>query len=96
MALLEAFHAEALEAGARLAGVVVFPSITDLSDEGRKLTTLHAELDQRDIPYVDLYDLIRARHARGEDTYGQAHLTPGANGEVARAILEWLEQELDL
>ncbi|MDA1264100.1 MAG: hypothetical protein O2816_03360 [Planctomycetota bacterium] len=96
VALLEAFHREALEAGARLAGVVVFPSISDLSDPGRKLTTLHAALDQRGIPYVDLYDLVSARHARGEPTYGQSHLTPGANGEVARAVLAWLKQELDL
>ena len=61
VALLEAFHREALEAGVRLAGVVVFPSSTDLSDPDRKLTALHAALDQRDIPYVDLYELIRAR-----------------------------------
>ena len=74
----------------------MFPSSTDLSDPDRKLTALHAALDQRDIPYVDLYELIRARQARGDDTYGKAHLTPGANGEVARAVLDWLQRELDL
>jgi len=95
VALLQAFHREALAAGVRLAGVVVFPSTTDLSDPGRKLTTLHAALDQHDIPYIDFYDFIRARKTRGEDTYGQMHLTPGANAAVGRAVLEWLERELD-
>jgi hypothetical protein len=96
VALLQAFHREALAGGARLAGVVVFPSMTDLADRDRKLTPLHAVLDQGGIPYVDLYDLIRARQERGEPTYGDAHLTAAANREVAGAVLEWLERELDL
>lgn len=96
VALLEAFHREALEAGARMAGVVVFCSILDISDQDRELTALHAALDQRGIPYVDLYDVLRARHARGDGVYGRTHLTAGANREVASTVFEWLKQELDL
>ena len=96
VALLEAFHREALEAGAQMAGVVVFCSILDISDPDRELTALHAALDQRGIPYVDLYDVIRARHARGDGAYGKTHLTAGANREVASAVFEWLKQELGL
>ncbi len=96
VALLEAFHREALDEGVLLAGVVVFPSIADVGSPDRELVTLHAALDRRAIPYVDLYGLIRDRLARGEETYGKAHLTPGANGEVARAVLEWVEGELGL
>jgi hypothetical protein len=96
VALLEAFHREALEAGARMAGVVVFCSILDISDPDRELTALHAALDQRGIPYVDLYDVIRARHLRGDGSYGKTHLTAGANREVASTVFEWLKLELDL
>jgi len=95
LAILEAFQREALAAGARLAGVLVFPSSTDLADPERKLSTLHAALDERGVPYVDLYDLVRARRARGEETYGRMHLTAAANGEVAQAVLAWLERELE-
>lgn len=94
--LLEAFHREALAGGARLAGVVVFPARTDLGDPDREPTTLHAALERRGIPYLDLHDLLRARHERGESTYGRAHLTPAANRAVAEAVLGWLRRELDL
>jgi len=91
LALLEAFHREARAAGAGFAGVVIFPSRTDLDEPTRKLTLLHAELEEARVPYLDLYDLIAARQGRGEPTYGAMHLTPGANGEVAEAVREWLE-----
>lgn len=95
LALLEAFHREALAGGVRFAGIVVFPSLTDLPDPERRLTLLLAELEERGIPALDLYDVVRARHARGEPTYGQMHLTAGANDEVAGAVLAWLRERLE-
>lgn len=93
-ALLEAFHREGLEGGARFAGVLLFPSRQDIGDPERRLEALAADLRARDIPYLDLYPLIQARHDRGEAVYGEAHFTPAANDEVARAILDWLDDEL--
>lgn len=95
VALLEALHREAVSAGATVAGVVIFPAKADLSDPARRLTTLHAALDQRGIPYIDLYDLMSARRERGVSTYGQTHLTADANAEVAGAVLEFLKLELE-
>ena len=80
----------------KFAGVVVFPSFTDISDPARKSTGLHEALDERGVPYLDLHDLVRERHDRGEETYGPAHLTAIANSAVAGEVLEWLRVELDL
>ena len=96
LALLEAFHREARETGARFAGVVILYARNDISDPARQLTRLHEALDQREVPYLDLYDLIRDRQARGEPAYGATHLTADANGEVADAVHAWLADELDL
>lgn len=95
VALLEAFHREARAAGVKFAGVLVFPSNEDIRFR-RELPLLHAALEEREVPYLDFHALVRARHERGEDVYGKTHPTAGANGEMARAVLAWLRQELDL
>ncbi len=96
LALIEAFHKEALASGAKMAGIVIFPSITDLGDPSRKLTALHAALGQRQIPYVDTYDVIDEQHKRGLPAYGESHLTASANRSVAEAVHQWLDSELGL
>lgn len=94
LALVEAFHAEATAAGARLAAVVLFPAKPDLEDAGRRLTGLRSALDERGIAYLDTYDLLLDRRSRGLDTFANAHLTAGANGAVAEAVHAFLEDRL--
>ncbi len=95
--LLEAFHREAIDAGVRFAGVVLFPTRDDLSREQRRMITLMEDLRARDIPYLELYPLVAERLQRGEPTHMEkGHFTPAANTEVAGAVWTWLVEELEL
>jgi hypothetical protein len=96
LALMETFHREAEVDGVRFAGVILFPTSGDIGDPKRKLTELGKVLEQRGIPYLDLYDLVRARKDRGEKVYGKSHFTPEANGEVAERVWQWLRGELEI
>lgn len=97
LALLEAFHHEAVAAGVRFAGVILFPTRGDLSREQGRLTTLMEDLRARDIPYLELYPLVRERQKRGEPTLREkGHFTPETNAEVAGAVWTWLAEELEL
>jgi len=96
LALLEAFHREALEGGARFAGVILYPTKGDINDPERRLVLLVEALEQREIPYLDLFGLVRARLDRGEPAYRKTHFNPATNGEVAAAVWGWLREELAL
>lgn len=100
VALLEAFHREALADGARLAPILIFPSKEDLRRyalPGRPYwTALMAELDRRGVPYVDLVTPL-AERARELDEdppaaslYFGGHLSRAGNAVVARVLLDWI------
>jgi len=96
LALLDTFHREAMDNGARFAGVILFPVAEDLPKPERQLKQLTTILDERGIPHLDLYDLVQARKKRGEEVYGKNHFTPAANGEVATRVWAWLREEIGI
>lgn len=92
LALLEAFHREALAAGAEAAPVLVFPGEEDLARlrTGRKYWGgLLASLDRLGIPWIDLSEPLAAR-ADPDAMYGGVHLSPQGNGVVAEHLARWL------
>ncbi len=105
LAVLEAFHREALAAGARLAPILIFPSKEDLRSHalpGKPYwTALLEELDRRRIPYLDLIPpLVKRARELGEDPpaaslYWGGHLSRTGNAIVARELLRWLAERLE-
>jgi hypothetical protein len=100
LAIVEAFHRQALADGARQAPVLLFPAKEDLRDHawaGRPYWgALLAELERRGIPCVDLIEPLLA-HARalGEDPPGASlyqggHLSRAGNAVVAETLAAWL------
>jgi len=108
LAILETFQREALEDGARLAPILVFPSREDLRDHGAPGATRSfywegflAELDRRGLPYIDLITPLLARY-REEETnpaggtvYFKGHLSTVGNSVVADTVYAWLSERLD-
>jgi len=103
LALLEAFHREALADGARLAPVLVFPSREDLERNALPARpywgALLAELARRGVPYLDLIEPLRA-HAEATGgrkgvgpLYSGGHLSRAGNAIVARELLAWLHAQ---
>jgi len=100
VAILEAFHRRALEDGARLAPILVFPSREDLGSYGLSGRSywgpFFAELERRQIPYVDLVTPIveaaRAQpgHTALETLYFGGHLSLAGNTIVAEELSRWL------
>jgi hypothetical protein len=99
MALLEAFHREALAAGARLAPVLVFPSEKDLATlvdgEPPYWSTLTSGLQQRGIACIDLWVPLRvALQGRPVGAlFSGGHYTAEGNDVVAREVLAWLRRQ---
>lgn len=91
VALLEAFHAEARAGGARLAGVLLFPARSDVELGRRPLLHAARELERRGVPFLDLDPVVRPHGRAG---FGDAHLTPALDDEVAGAVLAWLREQL--
>jgi hypothetical protein len=103
LALLEAFQREALEGGASLAPILVFPAPEDLERAlaGRPYWTgFLAELERRGLDHVDLIPPLaaRERELEGESgpasLYFKAHLSSVGNSVVADALYAWLEPRL--
>lgn len=109
LALLRAFHREALAAGARAAPVLVFPRRGDLAplvegdDGARYWRGLLDELAAEGIPAIDLAPpLAEAYRAlggmpdeRGDDPlYARGHLNPAGNAIVASVLLAWLDEHV--
>lgn len=102
LALLRTFQAEAIQAGARLAPVLIFPAEPDLqaaAEEGAPYwTSLHRELERSRTAYLDLsVALLQHCAAAGitpGDLYSGGHLTPAGNAVVADALLTWILDEL--
>lgn len=93
VALLEAFTEEARAGGAGFAGVLVFPTQTDLAGGGMYWDTLHRALQERGIPYLDLFETLRDLQGVGRQRcYSGNHLTPEANAVCAVAIGNWIER----
>ncbi|MGE3174403.1 MAG: SGNH/GDSL hydrolase family protein [Planctomycetota bacterium] len=100
LALLEAFHREALTAGARAAPVLVFPSQMDLewvtAGNAPFWTTLTDALRARGIEFLDLSPALLA--ALGDRPpaafYFGGHLVPEGNAVVAREVLAWTRRRL--
>lgn len=100
LAILAAFHHDALEHGARLAPILIFPAKEDLRDyalPGKPYwSALFAELERRAIPYVDLITPLAARaRLLGEDPptkslYADGHLSRTGNAIVAETLRAWL------
>ena len=103
VAVLEAFHREALASGARTAPVLIFPTrealISRCADEPRFWEGMRRELEQRGVPYLDLTDPLAeyARREHGGDANplytDKNHLTGPANEVVAVALQERLTAE---
>lgn len=105
VALLEAFHREALADGAKLAPVIVFPAAEDLFEvalEGESFWDgLFAELDRRGIPYINTIGPLVARQREIDadpeqnfHLYFGAHLSPMGNAVVAKELQAWIEERL--
>ncbi len=103
LALLEAFHREALANGARLAPILIFPSKEDLRDWSLQDKTywngLHAELARRSIPFVDPIPALTARQRELDadpelgSLYFGGHLSSVGNSVVARELLAWIDAQ---
>lgn len=97
LAILEAFHAEALEDGARLAPVLVFPSekeLRGLRDEGDHYwaESLVGALEERGIPVIDLGPpLLEAYRREGRRLFSGYHLSRSGNTVVADTLAEWIQ-----
>ncbi|MCA8943385.1 MAG: hypothetical protein KDB80_12550 [Planctomycetes bacterium] len=102
LAILEAFHHEAIADGARLAPVVVFPTRDDLASRissGRSYWQGGLDaLRSRGVPTLDVTEaLVAACGIEGPDpdrVFAGGHLDALGNEIVARTILDWLEREL--
>lgn len=100
LALLEAFHREARELGARESLVVVFHREADHAPvgSGRKAapywTTLLRELTERGIPWVDTFDVVAETRRAGERGYGNTHHDARANELIAESIFEYLAERV--
>jgi hypothetical protein len=105
LAVLEAFHHEALADGARLAPILVFPAREDLRDHGVPghfyWQAFYEELERRKLPYVDLITPLLAHyreeeaHPEGGTVYFKGHLSTVGNSVVADTLHEWLSERLD-
>lgn len=97
IALLAAFHREAMADGARGAPVLIWPPEPDLRRfiaSGRRFwTSLLDALDERGVPHVDLAEpLAEAARTTGVDAlYEGNHLSREGNEVVARTVREWIE-----
>ncbi|MCI0585293.1 MAG: hypothetical protein L0323_00470 [Planctomycetes bacterium] len=102
VALLEAFHREALACGAREAPVLVFPREEEMEalvgrDE-RYWKGLLEALRTRSVPFLDLAEpLAAAYRAAREDpsapaVYRAGHLSPLGNRIVAETLLGWARE----
>ncbi len=105
LALLERFQREALADGARLAPILVFASKEDMLEyaiPGNPYWTgFYAELERRELPYVDTIAPLAAR-ARELETEGSkaalfygGHLSGVGNAVVAHELRAWLADRLD-
>ncbi len=104
VAILDRFHREALEAGARAAPVILFPMRQELegllATDDRFWSELCRELDRRSIPYIDVAMVLADAHrAQTELTdvmrfYTGGHLSGEANGLLADALHEWIGRNL--
>ena len=97
VALLEAFHTEALAAGAEQAPILIFPSRSQLDhrarDETPVWTTLLSELDRRGVSYIDLSEVLVEHHRSrtgpgGPELYLHTHFSPFANARIAEYLAE--------
>lgn len=93
LAILEAFHEEALEAGASFAAVVISHRETDLSGD-RFWQPLCDELDAREIPWIDLSATLKPAYAEGEALFQGGHLSGRGNELSALAIESFLDKHL--
>lgn len=95
LALLEAFHAEALASGAERAVVLIFPRQRELdarraSADGQPFwKELTRALAERSIPFIDLSTALLEPSAENE-LYVGGHLNRAGNGIVAATVLDWL------
>jgi hypothetical protein len=105
LAILEAFHREALADGAKLAPIVVFPTTEDLFEVAMRGESywdgLFEELERRGIPYVNPIPALVERQREieaDEDSklhlYFGAHLSTVGNAVVAEELEAWLEAHL--
>ncbi len=105
VAILETFQREALEDGARLAPVLIFPTKDDLKNHalpGKPYwSAFLRELERRGVAFIDLIPPIAARvRELGEDPmrsslYHGGHLSKVGNAIVAREIYRWIEERLE-
>lgn len=93
LAILEAFHAEALASGASFAAVVISHRETDLGGE-RFWQPLCDALDARHIPWIDLSITLAPAHAAGESLFQGGHLSARGNELSAIAIESFLDEHL--
>lgn len=104
LAILEAFHRMAMEDGASLAPVVIFPSRDDLvgltERNDRYWAQLVADLEARDIPVLDLTGPLAETyvetHAEGNPRalFAGWHLSKRGNTVVAETLHNFIEREL--
>lgn len=95
LALLEAFHREALAAGAEHALVLVFCSRSELGRLRRGhppyWKTLHEALAARGVPFLDI-GITFAAMPEVERLYVHPHLNPRGNQIVAETLHAWLRE----
>ncbi len=102
VALLEAFHREALADGARLAPVLIFPTLEGFLEYLRTgemhWDMLHAELDRRGVPWIDFTEAFareQRAYSAGEHehlVYVGGHLSWYGNRIVADELHAWLHR----
>ncbi len=102
VALLEAFHREALACGAREAPVLVFPREEEMEAlvgrNDRYWKGLLDALAARSIPFLDLSEPLAAAYRAARDdpsapaVYRAGHLSPLGNRIVAETLLGWVRE----
>jgi hypothetical protein len=100
VAILEAFHREALASGAEAAPVLVFVGPWEIAPFARGESyhgSLLEALDERGIPCIDLTVPLAAAFAaqEREDLFAGYHLGREGNAIVAREVFGWVERALD-
>lgn len=106
LAIAEAFHDEAIAAGARLAPVLILPGWPDVEELASKRERYWRwvvdELERQGIPVVDPADALAAsktplRSADGKGTLygGGGHFAPEGNRVVAGVVGAWIASHVE-
>jgi len=98
LAILEAFHREALQAGARLAPVLIFATrsqhLRERQAGSRLWKDFERALQERGVPAVNVVEALGPERPEDE-IYVTAHYNARGNREAALAVRDWLAAHLE-